>query len=440
MSSPLPPRARTTIVGLGPAGTGPLIAAARADRLDALLSGGLALIDARDRIGAGDLGAYVLRSDSGARSFAEGVADGGLGPALDTPTIRDRARELTALGHEPAPLERAAALLDAVGASFARAWRDDERVQLRLSTRAVGLRRRGESWELELEDAAGRRTHHRSQNVLLALGGEQDHRAALEAALPHGRAIGAARASRTVATDHLMRADGLARVLGGLPERPRIVVLGGSHGAFSSAWLLLERLDERLDPDGVQIFHRGPIRVTFPSAEAARESGYRFDPEDVCPRTGRVHRLGGLRGDGAELWRSLRDGREPRVALRSLEGLTAGELDALLDEADLIVPAFGYRMRLLPVHDERGERVRLAAESGPRVVDQQGRLLDANGRPLPGLFAMGLSSGMTGDAELGGEPSFAGHTNGIWLWQHAIGERVLDGLLQGAGEEVGTCS
>jgi len=45
---------------------------------------------------------------------------------------------------------------------------------------------------------------------------------------------------------------------------------------------------------------------------------------------------------------------------------------------------------------------------------------------------IGLAAGFRPSGELGGEPSFRGQTNGIWLWQNGVGAIVVSGLLDGA--------
>src|SRR6185437_8104904 len=64
----------TVLVGDGPAMLG-LLAGATSGQLDRLCAGGLTLVTAgpRDRLGAGRLRGYVVRSDTRARVFAECV-------------------------------------------------------------------------------------------------------------------------------------------------------------------------------------------------------------------------------------------------------------------------------------------------------------------------------------------------------------------------------
>jgi hypothetical protein len=85
----------------------------------------------------------------------------------------------------------------------------------------------------------------------------------------------------------------------------------------------------------------------------------------------------------------------------------------------------------LPVFDQAGEPVPLLAETGPqaRLVGNDCRVLDAGGNPLPHLFAIGLAAGFVPHGKLGGEPSFRGQANGLWLWQSDVGGLIVDAIL-----------
>ena len=61
---------RLVIVGGGPAGLAPLLAAHRAGELGALLDSGVAVVEQSERLGSGSIGGYAINSDSSGRSEA----------------------------------------------------------------------------------------------------------------------------------------------------------------------------------------------------------------------------------------------------------------------------------------------------------------------------------------------------------------------------------
>ena len=121
---------------------------------------------------------------------------------------------------------------------------------------------------------------------------------------------------------------------------------------------------------------------------------------------------------------------EPRLQLHRLGENDAQSL-ALLDDADLVIAALGYRPRALPVLDAAGRAVRLHSETSSQapLVDGECRVLDAHGEPLPDLFAIGLAAGFVPRGKLGGERSFRGQANGLWLWQSDVGGMIVDAIL-----------
>jgi hypothetical protein len=188
-------------------------------------------------------------------------------------------------------------------------------------------------------------------------------------------------------------------------------------------------------PAGITLMHRRELRIYYPSVEEALTDGYtEFGPDDICPVSGRVFRLAGFRLDSRELIMRARGiaGRppEPRFQLHRLGLNDAASLE-LLDNADLVIAALGYRPRALPVFDQAGRRVPLQAETSPQapLVDGRCRVLDAGGSPLPQLFAIGLAAGFVPQGRLGGEPSFRGQANGLWLWQSDVGGLIVDAIL-----------
>ena len=148
--------------------------------------------------------------------------------------------------------------------------------------------------------------------------------------------------------------------------------------------------------------------------------------------TQRLFRLAGFRLDARNLAkRALKIGNavpEPRLRLCTLSG-DGNETQAwqILDEADLVIAALGYRPRALRLLDLQGQPIVLEAHTtrGATLVDRECRVLDQFQRVVPGVLALGLAAGFVPSGPLGGEPSFKGQTNGLWLWQNDIGALII---------------
>jgi hypothetical protein len=242
---------------------------------------------------------------------------------------------------------------------------------------------------------------------------------------------------RIMQSGDVIGSGGLAQVAARLADKanPKVAILGGSTSAMAVAHALLNRLpDIQFSEGGVTLFHRRPLRVYYTSPEEAYADGYtEFGPDDLCPITNRVYRLAGLRLDSRELLMQLRGigGRppEPRMHLHLLRQHDP-EAVRLIDSADIVVAALGYRPRALRILGKDGAEVPLFAQTGPAapLVDDYCRVMDNRGNPIPGLFGIGLAAGFVPQGKLGGEPSFSGQANGLWLWQNDIGSIIVKAI------------
>ena len=228
---------------------------------------------------------------------------------------------------------------------------------------------------------------------------------------------------RLVQSDEVLTLDGVAKIADLLAGKrsPRIAVIGGSTSALTTVALLLKAQPGLpLGSGGITLLHRRPLRPFYPSVEAAEAEGFTdFGPDDICPVSGFVYRLAGFRLEARELvLRMLAvDGRspDPRVALHRVAGDDDAAARAILQDADLVVAAMGYRPFALPVAATDGTPLALAASAGQPMVDPHCRVLDAAAspgarplrhRPRRGLRAMGRA-GRRGELPRPGERAVA---------------------------------
>jgi hypothetical protein len=430
------PPARLLVIGGGPAGTAMLTAASKAGVLPAL-SQGLTVVDRGDTLGAGRLGGYAIASDSTAHTFLTAVENNpepALAALAGHPTAAAVGEWRDKLG---VPLATAGPFLAATGERLVTLVEGYGGEVLK-GHEAIGARRGGDGlWHVTLKRIADGHVFDRAaHNIVVATGGYQPlDRLVTQhvAGVPLSARVG----DRLLQSDEVLALGGLDRVadlLGG-KRSPRVVVIGGSTSALTTVALLLRsRPGIPFGAGGVTLLHRRPLRPFYHSVEAAHAEGFTdFGPDDICPLTGFVYRLAGFRLEARELvLRMLAvDGRapDPRVAMHRISG--DGDLVALdlLDRADIVVAALGYRPRALPLTDAGGDAIALAADSGAPMVDDRCRVLDCEGRPLPGVYGIGLAAGFVPSGRLGGEASFVGQANGLWLWQNDVGRLIVDDVL-----------
>jgi hypothetical protein len=150
-------------------------------------------------------------------------------------------------------------------------------------------------------------------------------------------------------------------------------------------------------------------RIYFPSAEAAAEKAYAYECADVCPETGRVHRIGGLRGDARTF------------ALSKASHPTATVLNP--NDYDHIIVACGYQIKSIPMKDRSGALLHPVSNASGTVVDSRGLLF-----PGHQIYAFGLGAGLQTSKETGGEPGCPRRSDGIWLYQYTVGSIIRNSI------------
>jgi hypothetical protein len=279
-----------------------------------------------------------------------------------------------------------------------------------------------------------------TEKLVLSAGGLQNHTRDLASPIIPGLTADMYR-EKVMFTDEAQQPAGVQAIEQRLraSANHKVLIIGASHSTFSTAWTLLHKTNIDFADGDITLLHRDKLKLFYMSAEAAWADGYTdFNADDLCPVTKRVYRLGGLRLESRKLlqqvWGMLPGPVEKRVRLVKLDPSGANQptqIRALFDEAALIIPAFGYRPNVPPIFDADGAKLDLlCAHDRNRMVDAECRVLDAQEQPIPNLFAIGFATGYRLTGAQGGEPSYRGQNNGLWLYQNSIGELVLNHLLQ----------
>lgn len=427
------------VVGGGPAGTALLTAATKQDRLAELSKGGLAVIERDAVLGRGAIGGYAITSDSTAETFLTAVKDNAHGEiaALES-HLSGQEIALYKGGKTGVPLARSTPFLEATGARLGQIVAENGGVVATRSEVIEAHRTRDGDWAARVRNlTTGEERVMRTASIVIATGGYQS-REHIAAETVAGTPLGELAGERLMLGDDFLALGGVDRMRERLANTPapKIAIVGGSTSAMAAAALILKAAPALpLGLGALTLHHRRPLRPFYHSVEAAWDDGFSdFTPDDVCPVTGFVYRLAGFRLEARELvLRMLGVGGrapDPRMALHRIGETSAAGIRA----ADVVIGALGYRPRALPLFDVDGSPIALMADAPgrPRLVDQQCRVMDAEGHPVPGVYGIGLASGHVPDGKLGGESSFSGKANGLWLWQNDIGLMIVEQLLDRA--------
>ena len=420
----------------------PLLAAHRMGLLGQLLKRGVGIIEKTGSIGGGSIGGYAINSDSSGRTFVDCLLSDEPSEVTKL-TSHPLTQRIAAAGDGTVSLRDAGCFLGLVGDALARMIESE--AASALMTRHTGLRatRVRTGWQVEIRDErSGEHRMVHTRNLVLATGGHQPVDRLLHEKIGNLSLVEAA-GDRLIQSGDVLTAGGLemmSRLLADRPS-PKVAIVGGSTSAAAVAHALLHRLPSiSFGEAGVTLLHRRELRIFYPDRASALAEGYsEWTEEDVCQISGRVFRLAGFRLDSRELIMQVRGlgGRPPEPRLR-LHRVTSDDAatQRIIDEADVVVAALGYRPRPLPIIGRDGTPLHLLASTGPQMplVDKECRVLDAGGDPVPQLFGIGLAAGFVPSGRLGGEVSFRGQANGLWLWQHDVGSLIVNAVTKPASK------
>lgn len=424
------------IIGGGPAGTGPLLKALKDGSFAGLQEEGIAVIEDSPGLLYGSLTSYKINSDTVLDAFLE-CLDGSFSQYIDPSQFAEEIDYVRGYKGRSIQLRSLHSYFTRLGESLAKLL-DHPRCRVFLNKRAERVVKKADgSFEVYLE---GSDEPLLTRKLIMATGGKPVSGKNEEACYAEKVALGAYR-QKTLHSDEIINGSADDFLTAQLQQKAEVVILGGSHSAFSSACYLLEQMRETgFSPGAIRIYGKALPKIFFATREEAQQNNYSdFTDDDFCPVTKRLYRLAGLRMDGRALYMRmlgmLPGETENRVEFRLYED-DAEELEAALENAGLVIRAFGYTFNAVPLYDENGKRIPFLGETTGRWVNRSCQLLDSENRQIPGLYGIGLASGFIPSGELGGESSFSGQTNGIWYYQNVLGDIILQQILSTSIETI----
>ena len=419
----------TVIIGGGPAGTGLLLKAVKDGANSQLFHRRIALIEKSDHLIKGVLTDYKINSDTLSDVFLE-CLEGETGKFLNFDGLKGEIETIQKFKGQPIPLNDIESYYNKLGNLLYESLSKMNFCDFFMNSEVtkVAMNEDG-TYQVYL---SGDKPVLHARQVVVATGGipnENSNNALFFA----GNVPLTQFAAKSIHSDHLMKHGIPLKLKTELQKNPKVVILGGSHGGFSAAHMLLNSCGKYgFSPGAIKIWSTTLPKIYFPSGEEAIENGYTdFTENDICPVTGRVYRLAGLRMDGRQLYMRMLglNGNlvEERVRLK-IFGQQTNEIENDLTEAGLVILAFGYRFNMLPLYNKNQRPVKFAGETTDHWVNDHCEMLDDAGTVIPRLFAMGLATGFIPSGKLGGEPSFTGQTNGIWYYQNILAEQIINHL------------
>jgi hypothetical protein len=427
--------------GGGPAATGVFVCAAQDGCLEELLERGVLVIEKGESLAAGSIGHYRITGNTPASSFVRWLGDAAAHDLFEAVAADPATEALARRGSRYPPLRLVGPYLERLGIALRGILESHQECTVAFGTavRSVRLRAGGgvRVTAAPLDDPAGAFSVTAARAVI-AMGGCAPPRLEALDLLP-GLTLDEYEGKVCHASVLIDDRLGLPpHLVAAVRDTRSVVVVGGSHSAWSAAWLLVHDPALRSSdgkPPRVTILHRRPLLFFYTTAPEARAAGYDFDDVlDVCPSSGNVYRYGGLRAPDPRALALAVVGPGPRKPpVRAVHLVDEPEVRAearrALDAAGLVLAAVGYHPRLPELAWEDGRRLEPAVSDTGLTVTPEAALVTTDGNVVPEILVYGLGAGLAAGSGLPCEPSYAGRFDAVRLYQNEVGRIALRSLL-----------
>jgi Pyridine nucleotide-disulphide oxidoreductase len=411
------------IVGAGPAGSGIIMKLLKAYESDAHLQQRIGIIEKSSDLMVGSITNYKVNSDTYSDVFLECLKDN----FFDSSLFSDEIDDIKKYSGKCIPLYKLKSYFHKLSAALKLKIQAHSQFNLYLNTIVAKVIQRGNG-DFEIHTNS---TVIIAKKLIIASGGTP---ISIDNTLRFSNQFDLnIYSDKLIHSDAILNVDYFSRFKKKFTSKSKIVILGGSHSAFSVAHFLLNNVTEvNYNENQIQIWANAEPKVYFNSKEEALETGYsNFTSLDVCSVTNKVFRLAGLRMDGRSLYMQMIGLSESELETRISFKLLSNNIEVLKRElsfADSIVLALGYKFNMPTFYNESNEPILFNGMHSKHWVDATCNVIDENGNPIPNLYAIGLATGFIPSGKLGGESSFHGQTNGIWYYQNAIADLVFNEL------------
>lgn len=189
------------------------------------------------------MGKYAIRSNTFASKLVEHVLgdkasatppEGSTGTPLESLRYSSAVSQLLAIGPAPAPLKLMAQFMGQVAQLFNQLLNNTKRSACLCDARVTSLERCGELWRLAVDTAPRQEIY--AEHVVVCIGALQDNTVVDQPA--HQKKV--------MISDKVLTEPGISQLRSKLPRQGgNVCIVGGSHSAFSCAWVCLNAVRDR---------------------------------------------------------------------------------------------------------------------------------------------------------------------------------------------------
>lgn len=177
-----------------------------------------------------------------------------------------------------------------------------------------------------------------------------------------------------------------------IKDKKSIVIIGGSHSAFSVVEYLLRYFGENINTGQIKVLVRDQVKLHYPSVTAALQKNVDLRHSTIDPDTQEVNRYSGLRKAVKHVYERIISGDESRVQLIKGNQHSASNL---FEQASIIIQGIGYEPHIPKIYDEHNELLHLQKSSNQYSLTRKRNFKMLSGEVLENVFGIGLGFGNT---------------------------------------------
>lgn len=368
------------VIGFGVAGLGVAVAADNQQQLNTLCDQGLVYIDKRTRGGFDSLSFDIL-SNSPASDFVAGMRQNG-----EFKTVFDSSVGGRLCDHQDnkVPLPLVSEFFKDTAEHLYKKLAVYPRSNFLADTSVATLRIEADGKITSL-DADGK-TLVSSKFAVVATGGVETPNAGMQALASELQAD-------FTRSESILRGHNDEAILQYIKTGKQIVIMGGSHSAFSIVDYLTRHFSHVLQQQQILVVSRSLVKLNYDDMDEYQQSAQEGETCLVDAETQSINRYCGLRGDAKKVYQSVIAGEE------STTKLVVCEQDKIKDllanqpyPTGIVVQAIGYQVNLPTVVTHDGQSIQCKQLQGCSALSENYNLCTHASHSLERIFSVGLGS------------------------------------------------
>ncbi|MGH1438625.1 MAG: hypothetical protein ACRBBR_00830 [Cellvibrionaceae bacterium] len=194
-------------------------------------------------------------------------------------------------------------------------------------------------------------------------------------------------------SESILRCDHDQLLYNILKEGRKIVIVGGSHSAFSVVEYLLRVFGEILDKNQLIVLNRGNTKLYYENIDEFHKNSIKNERFLIDHESNSVNRYCGLRGSAKKIYESIIRKKENRVKIISIDkGSPLDLIEKQGGDVGMVVQATGYSEKTPEIVDHLGNSIEIKKEKNCISLSKDYNFCTSKGIPIKQIFGIGLGS------------------------------------------------